>query len=132
MESKLNKQQLEDLRGMLRARRRELLDDIRVELSESDDQSFQDLAGRVHDNAEASVADLLSDLNLAIIDQHIDELRATEEALERMAEGTYGMCVECGKAVAYERLQAYPTATRCIEHQRLYEKTHAGEEVPRL
>ncbi len=132
MESKLNKQQLEHLRGTLRDRRRELLDEIRAELSESDDQSFQDLAGRVHDNAEASVADLLSDLNLAIIDQHIGELRATEESLERMEEGAYGTCVECAKAIGYERLQAYPTATRCIEHQRLYEKTHAGEEAPRL
>ncbi len=132
MESKLNEQQLQHLRGMLRERRRELLDEIRAELLDSDDQSFQDLAGRVHDNAEASVADLLTDLNLAIIDQHIEELRATEQALERMAEGAYGSCVECGKAIAYERLQAYPTATRCIEHQRLYEKTHAGEEVPRL
>lgn len=132
MKSELNKQQLEHLRSVLRGRRRELLDQIRAEMLASDDQHFQDLAGRVHDSGEASVADLLSDLNLAIIDQHIDELRATERALERMAMGTYGTCVECGKPIKYERLQAYPTASRCIEHQRQYEKTHAGEQVPRL
>ena len=132
MKTQLTKPQLAQLRDTLRVRRRELLDDIRSEMLASDNQGFQELAGRVHDSGEASVADLLSDLNLAIIDQHIDELRATEEALERIAEGSYGMCVECGEPIEFERLKAQPTASRCVEHQRQYERTHAPEQPPRL
>lgn len=132
MNTELTDEQLARLRAALQERRGTLLDSIRSELQESDNEHFQDLAGRVHDSGEESVADLLSDLNLAIIDQHVDELRATEQALQRIAMGTYGVCVECGKPIEAARLDAYPTANRCIDHQRLYEKTHAGEQVPRL
>lgn len=132
MGSDLTKEQLKQLESQLREQRQALLETIRGELLSSDNQHFQDLAGRVHDSGEASVADLLSDLNLALIDQHVDELRAVEQALQRFAMGTYGVCVECGKPIEYERLKAYPAASRCLEHQRQYEKTHAGEQVPRL
>lgn len=132
MASDLSKDQLKQLQTQLREQRQALLETIRGELSASDNQHFQDLAGRVHDSGEASVADLLSDLNLAMIDQHVDELRAVEQALQRVAMGTYGVCIECGKPIEYERLKAYPAASRCLEHQRQYEKTHAGEQVPRL
>lgn len=132
MQTELTETQLQTLRDALREQRRKLLEEIRSELMASDNQHFQDLAGRVYDSGEASVADLLSDLNLAIIDQHIDALRETEQALQRMDMGRYGYCEECGKPIGYERLQAYPAATRCIEHQRQYEKTHAGENAPRL
>lgn len=132
MKPELSERQMHELRSALETRRRELLEEIRTELLASDNQHFQDLAGRVHDSGEESVADLLSDLNLAMIDQHIEALRETEQALSRMAMGSYGLCSECGKPIEYERLQAYPSAVRCIEHQRQYEKTHAGEQVPRL
>lgn len=132
MESDLSGKQMEQLRAQLREQRDALIEEVRSELSASDNEHFQDLAGRVHDAGEASVADLLSDLNLAIIDQHIERLRDFERALERMAMGTYGACVECGQPIGYKRLEAYPTAERCLAHQEQYEKTHAGESAPRL
>jgi DnaK suppressor protein len=50
-----------------------------------------------------------------------DELRAIEEALERMREGHYGLCEECGQTISTERLQALPYATMCIDCQRAQE-----------
>lgn len=38
---------------------------------------------------------------------------AAASALERFADGTYGRCVNCGKAIAPERLEAIPDATTC-------------------
>jgi RNA polymerase-binding transcription factor DksA len=35
-------------------------------------------------------------------------------ALARLAEGSYGVCTQCGGAIAPKRLEAVPTATRCI------------------
>lgn len=46
-----------------------------------------------------------------------DELIAVRAALARMHDGSYGECIDCGKAIAPARLQAQPAAARCIDCQ---------------
>lgn len=50
------------------------------------------------------------------------ELREIEAALARMDEGRYGTCVDCGRDIGWARLQAQPTAMRCVQCQRRYEE----------
>lgn len=50
------------------------------------------------------------------------ELAAVEEALGRIADGTYGICVDCGREIAVERLDARPQALRCINCQRVADR----------
>ena len=38
-----------------------------------------------------------------------------DQALEELAEGTYGTCELCGQPIPIERLQARPTAKRCVD-----------------
>ena len=45
-----------------------------------------------------------------------ESLHAVDAALQRMDKGTYGLCERCGAAIAPARLEAMPSATRCIEH----------------
>ena len=45
------------------------------------------------------------------------------EALYRLLEGTYGVCVECGEAISRERLRARPEVARCLECQSAREGT---------
>ena len=45
------------------------------------------------------------------------EYRAVEDALKRLEQGTYGICVICGKEIEKERLEAYPAANTCEEHR---------------
>ncbi len=45
-------------------------------------------------------------------------LEQIDHALDRLAEGTYGLCEVCGKPIDNERLVARPSATLCIEDQR--------------
>ncbi len=45
-------------------------------------------------------------------------LAAIDAALKRIDEGTYGICTNCGKQIARERLEALPWATLCIDCQR--------------
>ena len=45
-------------------------------------------------------------------------LAAIDAALKRIDEGTYGICTNCGKQIAEERLEALPWATLCIDCQR--------------
>lgn len=44
-------------------------------------------------------------------------LRLCNEALERIEQGTYGVCVDCGRPIGKERLIALPFAERCVRCQ---------------
>ena len=96
---------------------------VRQVLLRSDDEQFLTLAGAVNDEEDRSLADLLVDVNLAEVDRHIDEIRAIEAALLRIAEGGYGMCIDCGEEIGRDRLRVEPTTPRCTECQARYERT---------
>ncbi|MFZ7309329.1 TraR/DksA family transcriptional regulator [Comamonas jiangduensis] len=49
------------------------------------------------------------------------ELKDVRAALQRMEDGSYGECMDCGKGIALARLQAFPSAKRCIACQTLHE-----------
>lgn len=132
MASELTEQQQRHFRETLESRREAVAADIRAELAESDAQHYVDLAGQVGDLEDQALADLLVDENLADIHRHIQELRAIEAALMRLGRGTYGECADCGEPIDPRRLEAYPTALRCIECQTRYEQTHAHEGHPTL
>ena len=52
--------------------------------------------------------------NLARRERAQGKLERLEAALQRMEEGTYGVCGACGQAIEAERLAALPIATLCI------------------
>ncbi len=53
-----------------------------------------------------------------------EELMAIDAARGRIADGSYGECVDCAKEIPIERLKAQPTALRCVPCQTEYEKHH--------
>jgi DnaK suppressor protein len=128
----LSKEQISELRHTLSGQRQSLRDEIRAELLRSDEEQYGDLAGQVHDAGEESVADLLADANVTVVSRLIGELREAEAALQRMDTGIYGLCEECDVEIPFERLKAYPTARRCLEHQKRYEQSYAGGARPKL
>lgn len=44
-----------------------------------------------------------------------DRLKEVEAALDKIADGTFGICEDCGYGIPIKRLEAYPNATLCIE-----------------
>ena len=52
-----------------------------------------------------------------------DKSQQLSEALERVHEGTYGICQSCGRDIPHRRLQALPTATLCVPCQERREAT---------
>ena len=123
--SHLTTEQLSELAQKLEAERSRLRQDIREELTRSEHEQFADLTDQVHDSGEESVADMLTDINTAIIGNSIKALREVEAAQERMREGSYGCCEECGEDIPFARLQAYPAAKLCVTDQERYEAEHA-------
>jgi RNA polymerase-binding transcription factor DksA len=128
----LNTKRLQEFKSLLDRRYAALREEIVRGLLASDDQHFIDLAGQVRDLEEESVANLLVDLDLAIIEMHVNEILDIEAALSRISTGSYGTCIDCGDPVAPERLRAYPTAKRCQPCQRNYEHNHAGNTTPSM
>ena len=51
-----------------------------------------------------------------------DRLRCINDAQDRLMDGVYGICVDCGNQIDSKRLFADPAASRCITCQRLTEK----------
>jgi DnaK suppressor protein len=49
-------------------------------------------------------------------------LSEIEAALERVENGTYGICAKCGQTIPPERLEAHPWASLCIDDARLAER----------
>ena len=54
------------------------------------------------------------------------EIAAIDHTLEKIDKGTYGICDNCGKPIAEERLEALPQASLCIECKALLAKNAKG------
>lgn len=124
-------QQLQKLQTVIEQRRAVLLDELKEDWQRVR-RDQQDLIGSVPDPGDASVATLIADLDKADLGRDLTELRNLEAARQRMAQGTYGICIDCEREIGFERLQANPGAVRCIEDQTKHETTHGRNSGPSL
>ncbi len=67
-----------------------------------------------HDPEGSTIAFERSQLG-TLVEQTRTQLAEVESAQQRLAEGTYGRCEVCGGPIAPGRLEARPTARRCID-----------------
>ena len=50
----------------------------------------------------------------SVEDMEQNELMLIAQALKRISDGTYGVCVDCSKPIPVERLRAIPYAENCV------------------
>ncbi len=125
--------QISELNTKLDERYESLLEEVRSELERSENHQYVELIGRTPaDIGDQSVADALADLELGIIDRHIQEIRDIDAAKARIKDRTFAICTACGGEIDFERLLAYPTAKRCFACQQQRERTYAHEATPKL
>ena len=131
--AQLTRNVLRKIETILRDRQKALLEEVRGELEQREDQHLIDfLRGEPGDSGDVSLADALSDLNIARADRQIHELREIEAAFGRIKDGSFGECIDCGQDIGYERLLANPVAKRCLICQEKHEQGHAQEGHPSL
>jgi len=53
-------------------------------------------------------------------------LQEVDEALDRIANGTYGICEECGEPIGMKRLEVRPVAKYCVSCKAKQEKGKLG------
>jgi DnaK suppressor protein len=108
---------------------RERLLQQRTQLLQRIAQERGGLVSRVDMAAEHDVrswddqAQAMSERNIefAMNEHETAELGDIEAALERIDAGAYGICTDCGVSIPPARMNAYPTACRCIDCQSLSE-----------
>jgi RNA polymerase-binding transcription factor DksA len=105
----------------LRERRTALRIEIRDALLRAGSEREADIAGKLNDAQDHSLAELLAGVTEADIARDAGEISDIEGALSRLAAGTYGECVQCGAGIPRQRLNAYPTARRCQPCQQAHE-----------
>ena len=129
----LHQPQLDQLAAKLKTDYQTLLREVREELENSDDQHRIDLLNsEPGDSGDESMANALADFNVSILDRQIQGLRDIEAAFRRIENEEYGVCIDCGGEIGFDRLMAYPTAKRCIVCQERREKQYVQEGHPKM
>ncbi len=109
--------QLEEIRKELLSRKAEILNKL-VKNREEFAQNFE-VEGDLADEASAVIErELIYDLSVA----EREELEEIEEALKRLDEGTYGICISCGAQIPIERLKIKPFARYCVKCREKHER----------
>ena len=120
--SRFDESGFQQLRQRLDARRAELHADIRrldaervAALNSSPNNQVEDLGEQGEERIRDAVRHAEKERDLL-------ELREIDAARERLANGVYGSCADCGDEIPRARLEARPSALRCVVCQQYVEQ----------
>jgi DnaK suppressor protein len=102
----------------LRKKQQELLESYERDKAAGNaqpDDGIQDLADR-------AASAYSKELNFSLSDAERNMLMQIDESFERIKEGTFGVCTNCGNTIGEKRLQAIPWTPFCIDCAELQEK----------
>ena len=117
MQKEIDPGEMEALRSQLQERLSVLVEEFRRELDSQTDGDYADLSAQVRDIGDEAAADVLMDSRLFDIQRDADEMRDIREALARMDDGNYGICIDCGDPIPKARISAVPWVVRCVSCQ---------------
>lgn len=130
--SNLTAQQLKSLKTSLFQREESVQTQVQIFMAQRVDGSYVELKGDIRDEGDASVADTLIDFDNSMAERRVEELKAIYAAKDRMMQGCYGACVDCGEDIDYRRLAVYPIAKRCLRCQSNHEHIYEGRRFATL
>ncbi len=126
----LSSNDLGHLAGQLQTQRQALLGAIRQRLHHGETPGEITLGNYFAEVREQAEANLLADTDIGQLQLELAELEGIEGALVRIADGSYGDCADCGKAIALRRLQAQPAARLCLQCQERHEHQRQARAAP--
>ena len=117
-QSKLTKAEFASLRTQLLEEKEELA----AQLASIEEETFAATQGEMNGDvglddevADAGTSTFEREKDLSIENNVRDLLQKIHRALERMDQGTYGVCERCGKPIPKVRIKALPYADLCID-----------------
>ena len=111
-EEYMSDEQLEHFRDILKAWKRELMEEVDRTV-----HHMQDEASNFPDPNDRATQESEFGLELRTRDRERKLLKKIEQALQRIDDGSYGFCEETGEEIGLKRLEARPVATLCVEAQ---------------
>lgn len=122
----LSEADLEHFEQLLLTKRKELMVNVHGIGDEALKKSQLDASGDLS-SMPIHMADLGTDnfeheLALGLLDSEIQLLREIDDALERIEQGSYGICLGTGQQIPKGRLEAKPWARYCVEYARMVEQ----------
>ncbi len=108
-----------------------MLVEERTRLANAVDYLHDENPGTIEDEGEETFDNHLADSATVTFTREMDYsleenaghvIAAIDEALRKIDDGTFGLCVRCRNPIAEERLEAMPYATKCIDCKRLEER----------
>ena len=133
VKSPLTAAQLRKFRSMLLAKRRELVGDMTGIEAEALGADRQEVKGDISDHpADAGTDNFEQEFSLGLLESERILLGEIDEALGRIEQKIYGICLGTGRPIGTARLKARPWAKYCIEYARMVEKglVRPGEQLP--
>ncbi len=119
----LTRSQVEHYRRILIARRSELAKGTaRSESAVADQDDLERL-----DTGDRATADVAKEDLLQEAGRDSEQLVQIEAALAHIAEGTYGICDDCGEEIPVSRLDAVPWALLCVRDQEISDKKRRAD-----
>ncbi len=124
--SPLSRKELRHFREILLEKRNDLVGDLTgIEagaLRNSRQEGVGDLSNMPTHPADIGSDNYEQEFSLGLMESERQLLKEIDEALERIAENTYGICLGTGKPIPKPRLEARPWARYCIEYARKIEQ----------
>ena len=80
------------------------------------------LTEQVANIADDAVQSYERQLMMGLGEKEFEKLRLVEEAIEKLDEGQYGICLECEELISEERLTVIPFASHCVDCLEIIEK----------
>ncbi len=105
----MNKERLKKFKRIFEAQRKSLLFNDKIV---RDDFSVN--ADDRYDEIDQATTDIEQSMRMRLRNRESLYLKKVDEALKRIAEGSFGECEECGEDIELRRLEARPTATLCV------------------
>ena len=122
----MDAQKLEHYRRILNEQLRQ-----RTELARENQSDALEIAATddgVRDVADQSVKDVSQEIEYRLSERESKAIADIDQALMRIEEGTYGVCVRCGKEIPERRLEAIPTARYDADCQSIVEQNTGEDE----
>jgi len=105
-----------DMKEILLDEKRSLWNELRSDLFSGQDVLHTQF-DTPQDVGDMSIMDVLADTGLAVTDILREKLSRMDAAERKLAEGSYGICDDCGEEIDVERLRVQPYAICCVKCQ---------------
>ncbi|MHC4460839.1 MAG: TraR/DksA family transcriptional regulator [Planctomycetota bacterium] len=127
-ESKLTPAEIEEFRALLLAKRDEILKNVISMENEALHRQRSDLSSMPIHMADIGTDNYGQEFALGLMDSERKLMKEIDKALDRIENGTYGICEGTGQPIPKERLEAIPWARYCAAYASLLEKGFVKKE----